>query len=71
MKIVLDLKHSFNNFNWESKEELKEYIDKHIIPVLWGLYKNLDENEKQTFLTGGNLNRLYDILDMFTNYTIE
>ena len=65
MKIILDLKHSFNNYHWENEEELREYI-KTMRDELWELY-----NEDLETMSDSQRNRLYDILDMFENFKIE
>lgn len=63
MKIVLDLKHSYNNYEWENKEDLKDFIDNILKSDLWELYNsNLLDTDLQ--------DRLYDILDMFNKYEI-
>ncbi len=36
MTIKLNLKHSFNNYHWKDKEELKGYIN-YMLSVLWEL----------------------------------
>ena len=73
MKIVLDLKHSYNNYEWEDKEELKKYIEENMLPILWNLYnKNSDNVDSfREDLSTEELNRLYDILDMFNKYEIK
>ena len=67
MKIVLDLKNSFNNYHWKDEKELKDYID-YMLSVLWKHQKDLADSEED--LT--NLeDRLYDMLDMFNDFKIE
>ena len=63
MKIVLDLKKSLNNYDWNNIEELKKHIENDIKPMLWELYdsENISVEEQ---------NRLYDLLDMFNVYEI-
>lgn len=64
MKIVLDLKHSFNNYEWNDKEELKDFVENILKSDLWSLYNS-------ELLTDEMQDRLYDILDMFTSYEIK
>ena len=64
MKIILNLKKSINNYDWESKEKLENWLEDEILRTLWRLY---DENDD---LSVEQSNRLYDILDMFSSYEI-
>lgn len=65
MKIILDLKHSYNNYYWTNKEELEDYI-KYAINELWEMY-----NETEETMSENKHDRLYDILDMFNSYEIK
>ena len=65
MKIILDLDKSFNNYNWESEEELEKYIQ-YMKNELWEMY-----NETEEIMCDNKHNRLYDILDMFNSFKIE
>lgn len=69
MKVVLDLKHSINNYYWDNKEELREYING-ILDELNILYVILRDTDK-IHIDDTTLNRLYDILDMFTQYDLK
>ena len=71
MKIVLDLKHSFSNYEWEDKEELKDFIDNYMLDTLWKFYDNNNLESGNDYLTEEEINKLYDILDMFRNYEIK
>lgn len=66
MKIVLDLEHSINNYDWQDKEELKRYIEL-MKYDLNELYYILEEKEdiEDTYII-----RLYDMFDMFSKYEI-
>lgn len=67
MQIILNLNKSFNNYHWNNKEELKNYII-YMLSILYEHKKELANNEEDM----QNLeDRLYDILDMFTSYEIK
>lgn len=68
MKVVLDLKKSFNNYHWEDKEELEAYI-LYMKQVLWEFYK--EESENGADMEDNILFRLYDILDMFEKFEVK
>lgn len=65
MKIILDLKHSYNNYYWNSKEELEDYI-KYAINELWEMYSETEET-----MSENKHDRLYDILDMFEKFEVK
>ena len=65
MKVVLDLKKSFNNYYWKDKEELEDYI-KYMKNELWEMY-----NETEETMSENKHDRLYDILDMFESFEIK
>ena len=65
MKIILDLKHSYNNYHWNNKEELEDYI-KYMKNELWEMY-----NETEETMSENKHDRLYDILDMFEKFEIK
>lgn len=65
MKVVLDLKKSFNNYHWKNEEELKDYI-KYMKNELWEMYDETDE-----IMSDNKHDRLYDILDMFESFEIK
>lgn len=65
MKIVLDLKKSFNNYHWKNEEELKDYI-KYMKNELWEMYNETDE-----IMSDNKHDRLYDILDMFEKFEVK
>ena len=65
MKIVLDLKKSFNNYHWKNEEELKDYI-KYMKNELWEMY-----GETEDIMSDNKHDRLYDILDMFESFEIK
>lgn len=67
MKIILDLDHSFNNYHWEDKEELKEYI-KSMKGILWKWY---DETIRDEYEDTEIKTRFYDMLDMFESFEVE
>lgn len=69
MKVVLDLKHSINHYNWLFKDELKDYIDG-MLDELNILYVILRDTDK-IHIDDTTLNRLYDVLDMFSQYDIK
>jgi hypothetical protein len=68
MKIELDLSKSYSNYEWDNKNELKDFIDNYMLRTLWKLY---DRNEDKNFLTDEEQNKLYDILDMFREYKVK
>ena len=65
MKVVLDLKKSFNNYHWIDKEELEDYI-KYMKNELWEMYNETDE-----IMSENKHDRLYDILDMFEKFEVK
>ena len=65
MKVVLDLKKSFNNYHWKNEEELKDYI-KYMKNELWEMYE-----ETEDIMSDNKHNRLCDILDMFESFEIK
>ena len=67
MKIVLDLKKSFNHYHWEDKEELKEYIYS-MLNVLWQYYQDNIQDDHDP--SDEIYTRFYDILDMFNSFEI-
>jgi len=66
MKIILDLDHSINNYNW-TKEELEKFVLV-MLDTLWALY---NRDIQEDILTDEEKLRLYDILDMFNKYDIK
>ena len=66
MKVVLDLKHTYNHYHWEDKEELTNYIDN----MKYQLWKFYNDNILEEEMDDDILNRLYDILDMFNSFEI-
>ncbi len=68
MKVVLDLKKSFNNYHWKDKELLEDYI-KYMKQVLWEFYE--EESGNGADMEDNVLFRLYDILDMFESFEIK
>lgn len=73
MKIILDLDHSFNNYHWEDKEELEEYI-KIMKEQLWKYYDMYFTMESENMIEEFDddfINRFYDILDMFESFEVE
>lgn len=71
MKVILDLNKSFNNYEWEDKKELKDFIDNYMLDTLWKFYDNNNLESGSDLLTDEEINKLYDILDMFRNYEIK
>ena len=69
MKVILDLKHSINNYNWLFKNELRNYINE-MLDELNELYSVLRDTDK-IHIEDKTLNRLYDVIDMFTQYDIK
>ena len=67
MKIVLDLKYSINNYEYQDKKDLEGYI-KIMLKQLDELYFNLEQQEN---IEDDYLNRFYDILDMFSKYEVK
>lgn len=65
MKVILDLKKSFNNYYWKDKEELEDYI-KYMKNELWEMYNETDE-----IMSENKHDRLYDILDMFEKFEVK
>jgi hypothetical protein len=66
MKIVLDLDKSLNNNKWENKEDLINFM--HIaFNDLWGLYEKLENVDG---IEDTERNRFYDILDMFSGFSV-
>lgn len=68
MKIILDLKNSFNNFDWESKEELEKYINE-MKDILWKYYDEYFVQEDNC--EDEVKSRLYDMLDMFQSFEVK
>lgn len=68
MKIVLDLSKSFNHYHWRDSEELKEYVYK-MLDILWKYYQDYIQEDNDP--SDEIYTRFYDILDMFTCFTIE
>lgn len=64
LKIKLDLNKSINNYDWENKEELKEHLNE-CLKMAWELFKEIQEDTDTD-----HVNRLYDILDLFTTFEI-
>jgi hypothetical protein len=66
MKVVLDLSKSINNYLYQDKDDLDGYI-KSMLKRLDELYRDLEQDDN---IDDDTLNRLYDILDMFSSYEI-
>lgn len=71
MKVVLDLKHSFSNYEWDDVKELKDFIDNYMLDTLWKFYDKNNLESGSDLLTDEEINKLYDILDMFRSYEIK
>ena len=71
MKVILDLKKSFNNYEWDDIKELKDFIDNYMLDTLWKFYDKNNLESGSDLLTDEEINKLYDILDMFSNYEIK
>jgi hypothetical protein len=71
MKVILDLKNSFNNYEWDDVKELKDFIDNYMLDTLWKFYDKNNLESGSDLLTDEEINKLYDILDMFSNYEIK
>lgn len=71
MKIILDLDKSMNNYEWEDKKELKDFIDNYMLPTLWELYDKYNFESETDVFTDEEVNKLYDILDMFRDYKLK
>lgn len=71
MKIILDLDKSFSNYDWDNKKELKDFIDNYMLDILWKFYDKNNLESGNDYLTEEEVNKLYDILDMFRNYEIK
>lgn len=71
MKVILDLKHSFNNYEWDDVKELKDFIDNYMLDTLWKFYDKNNFESGSDLLTDEETNKLYDILDMFRSYEIK
>lgn len=71
MKIILDLDKSMNNYEWEDKKELKDFIDNYMLPTLWELYDKYGFESGTDVFTNEEVNKLYDILDMFRDYKLK
>lgn len=67
MKVILDLKHSFNNYYWEDKKELEGYI-KSSLGILWKWY---DEFIRDEYEDTEEKTRFYDLLDMFESFEVK
>ena len=71
MKIILDLDKSMSNYEWEDKKELKDFIDNYMLPTLWELYDKYNFESETDVFTDEEVNKLYDILDMFRDYKLK
>lgn len=67
MKVVLDLKHSFNNYDWNNSKELEEHIY-NCLNTLWKYYQ--DNIQEQYDASDEEYIRFYDLLDMFSSFDI-
>ena len=67
MKIVLDLKHSLNNYHWNNAKELEEYIYS-CLNILWKYYQ--EYIQEQYDASDEEYNRFYNLLDMFSSFEI-
>lgn len=67
MKVILDLNKSFNNYHWEDKKELEDYIIE-IKSVLWYLY---DKDIREQYADTDEKTRFYDLLDMFEKFEVK
>lgn len=65
-KIVLDLKHSMNNYEWDNVDELDERI-RDVLSMLWEFYSKTEDVNVRYFGVEER-NALYDLLDMFDKY---
>lgn len=65
-KIVLDLKHSMNNYEWDNADELDERI-RDVLSILWEFYSKIEDVNVRYFGVEER-NALYDLLDMFDRY---
>lgn len=71
MKIILNLEKSMSNYEWETEEELKDFIDNYMLKTLWEFYNKNDLEHNENNLSEEEQNKFYDILDMFRNYEIK
>lgn len=71
MEVILDLKHSFSNYEWDDAKELKDFIDNYMLDTLWKFYDKNNLESGSDLLTDEEINKLYDILDMFRSYEIK
>ncbi len=71
MKIILDLDKSFNNYDWEDKKQLKDFVDNYMLDTLWKFYDKNNFESDSNYLSDEEINKLYDILDMFRDYEIK
>lgn len=62
-KIILDLTHSMNNYEWEDVEELEDRI-RDVLSMLWEFYSKTEDVNIRYFGVEER-NALYDLLDMF------
>ena len=44
MKIILDLKDSYNNYHWNNEIELRDYIN-YMVETLWNFHNALNDDE--------------------------
>lgn len=65
-RIILDLTHSMNNYEWDDIDELDERV-RDVLSILWDFYDKTEDVNVRYF-GEEQRNALYDLLDMCDRY---